>query len=169
MIGASHLGGRLAFIGTGFENGFGVGSISAIAIFHNSMVLLVIYPLFLLMSQRFPAFGFIARFQEEATANRRLRSRWNLLAIAIFIWIPLPMTGAVVGALLAHFEGYPPRQVVPVALGSMAAGVASWTLAFEPLYAWLREIGPYTSTTVTILLVVVPIVVNVLRKANAQP
>jgi len=167
MIGACHLGGRLAFIGSGFEGGLPALAIVGIVTFHNSTVLLLVYPLCLLLSQNLGRVPFLASLREKVQLSRNLRSRWNLLGIALFIWVPLPMTGAVVGALLAHFEGYKPRQVLPVALGAMAAGVVSWTLAFEQLYAWMRGIGPHVTTAVTLLLVLLPLVLSALRRKDS--
>jgi uncharacterized membrane protein len=167
MIGACHLGGRLAFIGAGFEGGLSALAIVGIVTFHNGAVVLLIYPLCLLLSQNLERVPFLASLRENVQLSRNLRSRWNLLGIALFIWVPLPMTGAVVGTLLAHFEGYKPRQVLPVALGSMAAGVVSWTLAFEQLYAWMRGIGPHVTTAVTFFLVVLPLVLNALRRKES--
>jgi uncharacterized membrane protein len=167
MIAANHLGGRLAFIGAGFEGGLSALSITGIVSFHNSTVLLLVYPLCLLLSERLKRAPFFARLLESVRLSRNLRTRWNLLAIAIFIWVPLPMTGAVVGSLLAHLEGYEPRRVLPVAMGSMLVGVVSWTLAFEPFYAWMRGIGPHVTTVVTLLLVLLPFVLNALRRKSS--
>jgi uncharacterized membrane protein len=167
MIGANHLGGRLAFIGAGFQGGLSALSITGIVSYHNSTVLLLVYPLCLLLSERLKRAPFFARLLESVRLSRSLRTRWNLLAIAIFIWVPLPMTGAVVGALLAHLEGYEPKRVLPVALGSMLVGVVSWTLAFEPFYAWMRGIGPHVTTGVTLFLVLLPFVLNALRRRSS--
>lgn len=169
MIGACHLGGRLAFIGAGFEGGFSALAIVGIVSYHNITVLLLVYPSCLLLSQSLERIPFLAGLREKVQLSRSLRGRWNLLAIAVFVWVPLPMTGAVVGALLAHLEGYKPRQVLPIALGSMVAGVISWTLAFEQLYAWMRGIGPYVTTTVTLSLVLLPFLVSALRKKRPVP
>ena len=166
MIGACHVGGRLAFIGAGFEAQLPAPATALIATFHNTVVVLLVYSLWLLLCQRLERFPLLARLRQKVERSRSLRSRWNLLGIAIFIWVPFPMTGAVVGALLAHFEGYPPRQVLPVALGSMTAGVVSWTLAFEHLYTWLREIGPHVTTTVTLLLIFLPPIWNLVRRKD---
>jgi hypothetical protein len=44
MIGACHLGGRLAFIGAGFEGGFSALAIVGIVSYHNITVLMLVYP-----------------------------------------------------------------------------------------------------------------------------
>ena len=167
MIGACHLGGRLAFIGAGLEHGFSALSIVAIASLHNGVVLLLVYSLWLRLSKRLEAVPFIARLSEKARLSRSLRPRWSLVGIAIFIWLPLPMTGAVVGAILAHIEGYAPRQVVTLACGSMVLGVITWTVAFEPLYDWMRELGPHMTTGATLMLVLLPFLLNVLPRKSS--
>jgi uncharacterized membrane protein len=168
MIGACHLGGRLALIGAGLEHGFSVLSIVAIGSLHNGVVLLWVYALWLRLSKRLETVPLIARLSEKARLSRSLRPRWSLMGIAIFIWLPLPMTGAVVGAILAHIEGYAPRQVVTVAFGSMVAGVITWTMAFEPLYNWMRELGPHITTAATLVLVLLLFLLNVMPRRNSM-
>lgn len=169
MIVAGHLGGRLAFIGAGFEAGFPALVVIGMVTFHNCTMVLLTYPLCLLLSERLERIAFLANLREKVRLSQSLRSRWNLLGIAVFIWVPLPMTGAVAGALLAHFEGYKPGQVLSVALGSMVVGVISWTLAFDYLYAWMRGVGPYVTTVVTLLLVLLPIAFSALRRKKSAP
>lgn len=169
MIAACHIGGRLAFIGTGLASGFSSLAIIAIVTLHNATILMLTYSLFLLLSERIDRLPWLVKLRDAVRLRQKLRTRWNLLGIAIFIWVPLPMTGCVVGALLAHFEGYGPRQVLPMALGSMFAGVVSWTLLFEPLYVWMRGIGPHIATGVTLALVFLPLALNALRPRDSGP
>jgi len=168
MIGACHLGGRLAFIGTGFEVGIPAVPIMAIIGLHNTTLVLVAYSLAVLMSRRIGHMKFIARLQVQVAHSRKFCSPWNLIAIAVFIWIPLPMTGAVIGALIAFAEGYEHRQIIPVALGSMWIGVITWTLAFERLYEFMHDIGFYATTVCTALLVLLPLLWSSLLKHSQQ-
>jgi uncharacterized membrane protein len=169
MVVACHLGGRLAFIGTGFAGGFSSVEIIGITAWHNATMLMLIFPVFLLLSERLDRVPWLAKLRDTVRLRQRLRSRWNLFAIAVFIWVPLPMTGCLVGALLAHVEGYEPKQVLPMALGAMFAGVVCWTLLFEPLYAWMKGIGPHVATFVTLVLILLPVVLNALRPKNSRP
>jgi len=170
MLAASHVAGRLAFIGAGFEVGFDALTVMAIASFHNTMVVLITYPAFLLVSERLGVVGrLFAGLQEKVRSTRNLRTRWNLAGIAVFVWVPLPMTGAVIGALIAHFEGFAPRQVLAVVLGAMIVGVVTCTLAFEPLYKWMNGMGPHVTLGLTIFLLLLPLLIRPLRRSRSGP
>lgn len=170
MLAASHVAGRLAFIGAGFEVGFDAWTVMAIASFHNTMVVLITYPAFLLVSERLGGVGrLFAGLQEKARSSQDLHTRWNLAGIAVFVWVPLPMTGAIVGALIAHFEGFAPRQVLAVVLGSMIVGVVTCTLAFEPLYEWMNGMGPHVTLALTLFLLVLPLLLRPLRRRRSGP
>lgn len=164
MIGACHVGGRLAFIGTGMEFGFKAFLLIIIIITYNTIYLLLVYSLFVFLSEKVLKFGFIAALYKKVQNSKKIRSNWNLLSIAIFIWIPLPMTGATVGSLIAYFEGYDDHEILMVAIPSMWLGVVTWTLAFDKMYQILRNLNSGRTFILTIILIMAPIVFNLIRK-----
>lgn len=164
MIGACHLGGRLAFIGTGFEYGFSTFSVIFIVLLYNTAFVLFVYSLFINIFEKISKFKFIASLHQKVHESRKIRSNWNLLSIAIFVWIPLPMTGALVGCLLAYFEGYEDREILRVALPSMWFGVVSWALAFDKLYLYIHSLHSSCTIILTLLLIIAPILYNLLKK-----
>ena len=164
MIGACHVGGRLAFIGTGLEFGFKVVPLILIIITYNTIYLLLVYSIFIFLSEKMLKFKLIAKLHQQVKSSKKLRSNWNLLSIAIFIWLPLPMTGATVGSLIAYFEGYEDRQILSVAIPTMWFAVISWTLAFDQMYLVLRNLNSGKTIIFTTLLIIAPIIFNFIRK-----
>lgn len=164
MIGACHIGGRLAFISAGLELGLNAFTIIIIIIFYNTAYLLLVYSLFVLLSEQVAKFKFIKSLQHKVQSSKRLRSDWNLVSIALFIWTPLPMTGAVIGSLIAYLEGYRHRETLLVAIPSMWIGVISWTLAYERLYKILNLFNPNINIILISLLLILPLVYNFIRK-----
>ncbi|OGZ34165.1 MAG: hypothetical protein A2Y98_02425 [Candidatus Portnoybacteria bacterium RBG_19FT_COMBO_36_7] len=62
----------------------------------------------------------------ERTRNRHSRhfEIWGPLALAIFVAIPLPLTGAWSGAVAAFVFGIPPKQAIPsIIVGVLIAGL----------------------------------------------
>jgi len=164
MIGACHVGGRLAFIGTGFEFGFKAFPLIIIIITYNTIYLLLVYSLFVFLSEKVLKCRIIASLHQKVQSSKKIRSNWNLFSIAIFIWIPLPMTGATVGSLIAYFEGYDDHEILMVAIPSMWFGVVTWTLAFDRMYQILRNLNSGKTLIVTLVLLVAPIIYNLIRK-----
>jgi len=164
MIGACHLGGRLAFIGTGLEYEFSTLSVIIIVLIYNTAFVLFLYSLFINLFEKISKFKFIASLHEKVHESRQIRSKWNLLSIAVFIWIPLPMTGGLVGCLLAYFEGYEDKDILRVALPSMWFGVISWAIAFDKLYIYISKLHPGSTIFITLFLIISPILYNLFKK-----
>ena len=164
MIGGCHVGGRLAFIGVGFELGLSALTIIAIIILYNTAYLLLVYALFVTLSEKVSPLKFIKKLHDRVRHSKTLHSNWNLLSIAVFIWIPLPMTGAVIGALIAYLEGYTHNKILATALLSMYIGVISWTLAFDRMYQFMQSLNWYVTLVFTLLLLLTPVLYNLLRK-----
>jgi len=164
MIGACHVGGRLAFIGTGLEFGFKVLPLILIIITYNTIYLLLVYSIFIILSEKMLKIRLIANLHQQVKNSNKIRSNWNLLSIAIFIWLPLPMTGATVGSLIAYFEGYDDRQILSVAIPTMWFAVISWTVAFDQMYLILGSLNSGKTIIFTTLLIIAPIIFNFIRK-----
>jgi uncharacterized membrane protein len=163
MIGACLAGGRLPFIGVGFELGLSAVVIILIIIFYNSAYVLLVYSLFVILSQKVKKYKFIQSIKKKVQYSKNFRSNWNLVSIAIFIWIPLPMTGAAIGAIIAYLEGYKNHQIIITAMISMYIGVISWTLAFDRMYDFLQSINWLTAFGFTVFLLITPIIYNLMR------
>jgi uncharacterized membrane protein len=63
-------------------------------------------------------------FDKVQSRNRALVERWGVWALVIFVAIPLPMTGAWSGTLIAHLFKIPFKWALPaIGLGVLIAGV----------------------------------------------
>lgn len=171
MITANHIGGRLPFITVGLENGFSPSLIIPLVIFYNTTYVLLMYSLFVFLSGEIKRFKTINHLVEslkkEAEKRKRFFKRWSRLGIFIFVWIPLPWTGAAIGSYIAYLEGYSIKDTFLTVLPAMWIGVISWTLWFDELYKFIERFGRGKTMLVTIFLLVAPVLVyliNVLLK-----
>lgn len=83
--------------------------------------------------------------------------------LSLFVWIPLPWTGAVIGSYIAHLEGYSTRETFLIVIPSMWIGIISWTLWFDELYEFIEQFGKGRTIFLTIFLLFLPILYYVLR------
>ncbi len=164
MVGASHIAGRVAFIATGFEFGFQTPTILLVIILYNTVMVLLIFWLFVSLPEHVQKLKFLTNLHQKVWRKKQIRSGWNMMSIAFFIWIPLPVTGALIGSLIAYFEGFTIRQTLCIALPAMWFGVISWTVAYDELFHLLRSIHPGITTVVTLSFLLLPIIVNVIGK-----
>jgi len=176
MITANHLGGRLAFIAVGLENDLSPRILIPIILFYNTTYLLLMYSAFVLLSTKIKKFELIGGYieSERYKANKRklFFKQWNRLGISFFVWVPLPLTGAVIGSYIAHLEGYNTKDTLLTVLPSMWIGIISWTLWFDELYEFIERFGKGKTMILTIFLLVMPIFVfgfkNVIRNNKSR-
>jgi len=171
MITANHIGGRLAFIAMGLENGLSSPFIMAVIILYNTTYVCLMYSLFFILSTGLVKIRFIQRFidglRKRAVQRKMLLRKWNRFFIFIFVWVPLPWTGAAIGSYIAHLEGYSTKDIFMTVLPAMWVGVISWTLWFDELYEFIERFGKGKTMFLTIALLVLPLlgfVFNALRK-----
>jgi uncharacterized membrane protein len=161
MLAANHIGGRLPFIALGLEEGFTPSIIIPIIMFYNTTYILLVYSLFVFISQGIKRFKFVTKAIEsmKVKAEKRKLSfkRWSRLGIAFFVWIPLPWTGAAIGSFIANLEGYSHKENLLIVIPSMWLGVISWTIWFDELYKFVDKVGRGKTIFITIFLLVAPI------------
>lgn len=161
MISANHLGGRLAFIGVGLEFGLPSFLIILIIIFYNTTYLLILNYLMVYFQEKIQKVGFIRRYtdflREKAKKRARFVKKWSWMGIAVFVWLPFPMTGAVMGSVIAYVEGYNIRKTLLMVTTSMWLGVVCWTLWFDELYDFIERFGKGRTLIITLSLIFLPL------------
>lgn len=174
MITANHVGGRLAFIGVGLEFNFSAPSLICIIIFYNTTFLLLAYSVIVFLwarTKRLKIIGnYIESMKKKAKERTQVMKKWNWFSISLFVWIPLPWTGAVMGSLVAHIEGYSTKDTLLIVIPSMWIGVVSWTLWFDELYGLIESFGRGRTIFLTLFLLISPflyyVVKNLIKKIS---
>jgi len=161
MVTAFHLGGRLAIIGTGLELNFSTSTILLIVLTYLTAFLLIMLSVIGFLWAKAQEFRLFKKFVEtrmkKAEQRAKTMKKWNWIGIVAFVWMPFPMTGAIMGFLIARAEGYKSLSSIMIAIPSMWVGVVCWTLWFDELYRLIEKIGPQLTKYVTVLLVLLPL------------
>lgn len=145
VISASVLSGRTASIITGQELGLHPLSIILALSIWNSSVLLVLLPLIVKFSHSVIKVRFLGnildstRRMAEVQKNRvRKYGPWGL---PLFVWLPFPWTGALVGAVVGFLIGMSVKGALLIVIPSMVAGIVSWVFGFQYLFILTGVIG----------------------------
>jgi len=161
MISANHIGGRLAFIGLGLEYGLHSPLIIFIIIFYNTTYLLILNSLIVYFWEHTARLkiidNFVGSMKKKAIVRTQTMKKWNWFSISLFVWLPFPMTGAVMGSLIAYLEGYNIRNALLTVIPSMWIGVICWTLWFDELYEFIEQFGKGKTIILTICLLILPL------------
>lgn len=170
MIAANHIGGRLPFITVGLENGLSPSVIIPFIMFYNTTYTLLSYSLLVFLSTEIRRFHIVHRALEslkrKAERRKKVFKKWSRIGVAVFVWVPLPWTGAAIGSYIAYLEGYAPGETFATVLPSMWVGVITWTLWFDELYEFIEKFGRGKTMLITVLLLVVPLVLAFINLLN---
>lgn len=168
MITASHIAGRLAFIGVGLEFKFPIPELIGIIIFYNTAYVFVVYSLMMFLWDQTLRIKFVHKYvestKEKAIKKTKELKKWSWFGVAFYVWVPLPWTGALMGSLIAHIEGYNTRDTFLIVIPSMWIGVVTWTIWFDELYKFFERVGRGRTITLTLLIIFLPLLFYAGRK-----
>jgi uncharacterized membrane protein len=134
VLTASIISGRTASILAGQELGLHPLSIILILSIWNSGVLFVLLPLIVDFSQDVLK----GRFLGNMLDSTRKYGPWGL---PLFVWLPFPWTGALVGAVIGFLMGMSVKKALLIIVPSMVVGVVSWVFGFQYLFILTGVIG----------------------------
>jgi uncharacterized membrane protein len=156
VAGAAFVGGRMPGILTGLELGLGALLTSVVNICLNTCWLMLALPAFQRVTSHAGSSKLVRRFFRGAEASAQQQtervSRLGLFGLVIFVWLPVPGTGAFVGALIGLIMGIRLSQLVPLLLASMWIGVVSWTYGIELVFLFTGRTGHIIAWVVTVAL-----------------
>lgn len=137
IILASLAGGRLPAIMTGMELGLRNLTIVSVLFFCNLCWLLLMLPLICSFYDNVVHVKVVGRLLHSAKGRAIQESRRvssvGIYALPIFVWLPFPFTGSLVGAVIGHIIGIPTTKLLILVVTAMWAGISSWTFGLEHL------------------------------------
>lgn len=164
VIGASLAGGRLTAILTGIELKFNNIFIIIILSSINMCWLLLVFPFItfsyhnIVENKLFN--GILKTADKKARSYKSNLSAFGALALPVFIWLPFPMTGSIVGSFIGHLMGIQKNKLLFIVILSMLLGIVTWTYGFR---SFLFVTGP-TGKTIAYICVFLIILYSILDK-----
>ena len=153
VMAAAFFGGRMPGILTGLELGLGSALTSLVNIAFNTCWLLLLLPAFQRATARAGSSELVRRFFSSAERRAQQQTarigRIGILGLVLFVWLPLPGTGAFVGALIGLLLGMPMVRLLPLLLVSMWVGVVSWTYGIDWIFLFTGTTGHIVAWVVT--------------------
>ena len=135
VIAAAFVGGRIPGILTSLEVGFEPPMTVFLLILLNTTWLFLVVPLFIGLQQRFSGSRWTTRLvrstRHQAEERVSIIDSLGSIGLPLFVWLPFPFTGALVGAVIGLLLGMSLRHVLWLVLASMWVGVITWTYGIE--------------------------------------
>jgi uncharacterized membrane protein len=155
VITASVLSGRMASILTGQELGLHPLSVIITLVIWNSSILFVFLPLIVIFFHKIIKARFLGNIldstRKRAEVQKSRIEKYGSWGLPIFVWLPFPWTGALVGAVIGLMIGMSIKRALLIVIPSMIIGIVSCVFGVHYLTGLTGMMG---KTIVTILLAV---------------
>ena len=155
----------------GISYGYTVELSDSIIIFMNILIefilVLIIYPLFVLSWNKSLEIGMLNNFFTSVKVQR-LRykdffEKYGRYGLFLFVWFPFWMTGPVIGAIIGFLIGIKHTHTILIVLSGTSLAIVIWTFFLKELIDVLNQLSANAPYILLALLVLVTIIVKVLK------
>lgn len=145
MVTAHLISGRAGGISVGLDAGVPKWVVIVNATVIDSIVVLLIYPLFVFSQRNLLRTTFLkgmlqTSIESAQKGQARIR-RFGILGLLFFVWFPLHMTGPLAGSIVGYFLRLHPYLNIGVVLTGTLLAVLSWVFLFGEL---IEQMGDYS-------------------------
>ena len=130
VIVTTGIGGQAGAILAGLELGLTPWCLAAVLSAFNIMHLCLFFPLFTSLYHRAARMRFIGKIavstHRAAERQRDRVTRLGALGLPLFIWLPFPWTGTLVGAVIGYLMGIRTGKIMLIAVPTMLLSVLTW-------------------------------------------
>lgn len=151
--------GRAAGISYGYTANFSDLAIILMNITIEFIMVLIIYPLFVLTWNKSLNIKFLQNItiniEKQKLKYKDFFEKYGKYGLFIFVWFPFWMTGPVVGAIIGFLIGIRHYTTIYIVLTGTSLAIVVWTYFLRELITVLNQIGAYSSYIVLILIIVV--------------
>ena len=170
---ATHiLFGRAAGMSFGYSLDFGHLIVIPINLAIEIIMVMLIYPLFVLAWRNLLVFkvlnNFMRKIEEVAEANEAKIQRYGIPGLLLFVCIPFWMTGPVIGSVIGFFLGLRPWvNMFVVLFGTMIASLG-WAILLKELHDQVADISTF-APMILVLIIITIVVAGYLLEMHNPP
>ena len=167
MTVTNFLFGRAAGIAYGFSVEFSDLLIISMNIVIELIIVLLIYPLFVLSWQRSLSIKGLHNFFSK-TKKLRLKysdffEKYGKYGLFIFVWFPFWMTGPVVGAIIGFLIGLKHYHTMLIVISGTSLAIIVWTYFLKELISLLDQLSAYAPYILLAIIITIAVVFKIIR------
>ncbi|MCD6172811.1 MAG: small multi-drug export protein [Sulfurimonas sp.] len=159
--------GRAAGISYGYTVEFSDG----IIIFMNMMIefimVMIIYPLFVLSWNKSLHIGFLRHFfisvKRQRIKYKSFFEKYGKYGLFVFVWFPFWMTGPIVGAIIGFLIGIRHYYTMLIVLSGTSLAIVIWTYFLKEIIVALNQVSANASYIVLGLIVVIVLMLKLIK------
>ena len=173
---ATHiLFGRAAGMSFGYSLDFGHLIVIPINLAIEIIMVMLIYPLFVLAWRNLLVFkvlnNFMRKIEEAAEANEAKIQRYGIPGLLLFVCIPFWMTGPVIGSVIGFFLGLRPWVNMFIVLFGTTIASLGWAVFLKELHERVADFSPFAPMILVLIIITIVVAgflleMHKLRKNN---
>ena len=172
-ITATHiLFGRAAGMSFGYSLGFGHLIVLPINLAIEMIMVMIIYPLFVLAWRNLLVFkaldNFMHRIEEVAETNEAKIHRYGIPGLLLFVCIPFWMTGPVIGSVIGFFLGLRPWVNMFVVLSGTTVASLGWAIFLKELHDRVADFNPFAPMILVLIIIAIVVAGYLLEKQKLR-
>jgi uncharacterized membrane protein len=157
---ATHiLFGRAAGMSFGYSLDFGHLIVIPINLAIEIIMVMLIYPLFVLAWRNLLVFkalnNFMRQIEAAAEANEAKIKRYGIPGLLLFVCIPFWMTGPVVGSVIGFFLGLRPWVNMLVVLFGTTIASLGWAVFLKELHERVADFSPFAPMILVLIIITI--------------
>lgn len=170
MTGLNWLIGRAAGMSFGYASDLSHAMVIPANMLIETVQVLMVYPLFVLSVDNLldlPKLKpFVSRLRVTAEARRGAVSRFGIIGLFIFVFMPFWMTGPAVGSIVGFLIGIRPWINIAIVLSSTYVAIGLWGLLLNELSDWASAYGHLAPFGVVVALILIALGARVHRRTR---
>ena len=167
MTATNVLFGRAAGMSFGYALDFGHLIVFPVNLAIETILVLLVYPLFVFSWQRLVVIRSLERFmrrvEKAAEKNKGKIQRYGIPSLFLFVLFPFWMTGPVVGCVIGFFLGIRPWINVGIVLSATALACLGWAIVLKRLHEQMADFSPFAPMILLIVIVAIAVAGYVLE------
>ena len=165
--------GRAAGMSFGYASGLGHAQVIPLSMLVETIKVLVVYPLFVLSWRHLITLrrlqSFVTRLHHAAESGGGAVRKYGIVGLFVFVFVPLWMTGPVVGAIIGFLIGLRPWVNVAVVLSSTYVAIGVWGLLLNELSVWAATVNQFAPYALFLAIVLIAVVIHLLSRRRVRP
>lgn len=164
--------GTVVSMSIGYAAGYGHALVIGVNMWVETVVVLVIYPVFVLSMRKLAVFPklnrFLDRTQTAAERHHDKVRRYGIIGLFIFVWIPFWMTGPVVGSVIGYMLGFPAWLTLSVVIAGTFMTLLVWAYILHGLFTQAAVFGPWAAILIIGLIVLFVVISYILNRRGEK-
>lgn len=159
--------GRAAGISYGFTVEFSDGVIIFMNMMIEFIMVMIIYPLFVLSWSKSLNIEFLKNFfravETQKLKHKEFFDKYGKYGLFVFVWFPFWMTGPIVGAIIGFLIGIKHYTTMLIVLGGTSLAIVIWTYFLKEIIVLINQVNTNASYIVLGLIVLVVVILKLIK------